>query len=295
MGKAISSNVDDRTIHELYAWPFMDALRAGAGSVMCSYQRANDSYGCQNSKLMNGLLKTEFGLEGFIVSDWGAQHSGVASANAGLDVVMPNAAYWGSNLTTAVQNGSVALERLEDMVTRVLAAHYLLGQDDGFPDNAVYPYNVEHPITDAREDHAALIRQIGAAGHVLVKNVNGTLPLKAPRFLNIFGYDAEVKASPWNNPSRYGGGTYSLLSPDIIKSDTPRLRRELRLEHPERNNDHGWWVWRQYTALRNKPIQSYPRSHHCGSWDTALGFLGSYANSLCQRRCLPRIHQRICI
>lgn len=55
----MSSNVDDKTLHELYAYPFMDSLRENAGSVMCSYQRTNNSYGCQNSKLLNGILKTE--------------------------------------------------------------------------------------------------------------------------------------------------------------------------------------------------------------------------------------------
>jgi beta-glucosidase len=205
-GEAVSSNVDDRTTHELYAWPFMDSLREGAASVMCSYQRTNNSYGCQNSKLLNGILKTEFGFEGFVVSDWDAQHSGVGSANAGLDVVMPVAKFWGHNLTEAVTNGSVSTDRLDDMNTRLLAAHFYLNQDQGFPDNAVYPYNVIHPIVDVREDHASLIREIGAAGTVLVKNVNNTLPLRNPRFLNIYGYDAEVKAQPWNNPSRFGGG-----------------------------------------------------------------------------------------
>ena len=205
-GEAVSSNVDDRTTHELYAWPFMDSLREGAASVMCSYQRTNNSYGCQNSKLLNGILKTEFGFEGFVVSDWDAQHSGVGSANAGLDVVMPVAKFWGNNLTDAVTNGSVSTERLDDMNTRLLAAHFYLNQDQEFPDNAVYPYNVIHPIVDVREDHASLIREIGAAGTVLVKNVNNTLPLRNPRFLNIYGYDAEVKAQPWNNPSRFGGG-----------------------------------------------------------------------------------------
>jgi beta-glucosidase-like glycosyl hydrolase len=58
----MSSNVDDRTIHELYVFPFMDSLKAGTASVMCSYQRANNSYGCQNSKLLNGILKTELGF-----------------------------------------------------------------------------------------------------------------------------------------------------------------------------------------------------------------------------------------
>ncbi|KAH6638223.1 beta-glucosidase-like protein [Boeremia exigua] len=205
-GEAVSSNVDDRTTHELYAWPFMDSLREGAASLMCSYQRTNNSYGCQNSKLLNGILKTELGFEGFVVSDWDAQHSGVGSANAGLDVVMPNAKFWGNNLTEAVTNGSVSSERLDDMNARLLAAYFYVNQDEGFPENAVYPYNVIHPIVDVREDHASLIREIGAAGTVLVKNVNNTLPLQNPRFLNIYGYDAEVKAQPWNNPARFGGG-----------------------------------------------------------------------------------------
>jgi beta-glucosidase len=88
--QALSSNLDDRTMHELYLWPFQDAVRAGAASVMCSYNRVNNSYACQNSKMLNGLLKTELGFQGFVVSDWGAQHSGVASAQAGLDMAMPN-------------------------------------------------------------------------------------------------------------------------------------------------------------------------------------------------------------
>jgi beta-glucosidase len=66
-GEAVSSNADDRTLHELYAWPFMDSLREGAGALMCSYQRINNSYGCQNSYLLNGVLKTELGFEGFVV------------------------------------------------------------------------------------------------------------------------------------------------------------------------------------------------------------------------------------
>lgn len=53
---------------------------------MCSYQQINNSYGCQNSKTMNGLLKNELGFPGFVLSDWQAQHSGVASSLAGLDM-----------------------------------------------------------------------------------------------------------------------------------------------------------------------------------------------------------------
>ncbi|KAB2577636.1 putative beta-glucosidase M [Lasiodiplodia theobromae] len=205
-GHAMSSNVDDKTIHELYAWPFYDALKAGAASVMCSYQRANNSYACQNSKLLNGILKTEMGFEGFVVSDWQAQHTGIASANAGLDVVMPDGGYWGANLTQAVNNGSVTAERLDDMATRVLAAWYFLGQDEDYPEVGVFPDTVQHPIVDVRGEHDKVIREVGTAGHVLVKNVNNTLPLKSPKFVAVYGYDAEVKAVPWENVARYGGG-----------------------------------------------------------------------------------------
>lgn len=51
-------------MHELYLWPFQDAVLAGSASIMCSYQRINNSYGCQNSKTLNGLLKTELGFQG---------------------------------------------------------------------------------------------------------------------------------------------------------------------------------------------------------------------------------------
>lgn len=58
---SISSNIDDKTIHELYLWPFQSAVYAGAGSIMCSYNEINGSYACQNSKTLNGLLKQELG------------------------------------------------------------------------------------------------------------------------------------------------------------------------------------------------------------------------------------------
>lgn len=61
--QSVSSNLDDKTMHELYLWPFQDAVRAGTGSIMCSYNRINDSYGCANSATQNGLLKTELGFQ----------------------------------------------------------------------------------------------------------------------------------------------------------------------------------------------------------------------------------------
>ena len=62
--EAVSANIDDRTIHELYLWPFANAVHANVASIMSSYQRLNGSYACQNSKVQNGLLKEELGFQG---------------------------------------------------------------------------------------------------------------------------------------------------------------------------------------------------------------------------------------
>ncbi|KAF2017320.1 glycoside hydrolase family 3 protein [Aaosphaeria arxii CBS 175.79] len=209
---AISSNIDDRTMHEVYAWPFAESVRAGVASVMCSYNQVNNSYACQNSKLLNGILKDELGFQGFVQSDWLAQRSGVASALAGLDVTMPGdglkwsdgKSLWGPELTKAVLNGSVPTDRLNDMATRVVAAWYQLGQDnteewplqppdgEGGPNFSSWTYDeigLLHPGTDdkavgvvnkfvkVQADHKNIVRQIGAEGTVLVKNEDNALPL----------------------------------------------------------------------------------------------------------------------
>jgi beta-glucosidase len=84
--EAVSANIDDRTMHELYMWPFANAVKAGVASMMvsrcimwcpwqaltflqCSYNRLNSSYACQNSKALNGLLKDELGFQGYVMSD----------------------------------------------------------------------------------------------------------------------------------------------------------------------------------------------------------------------------------
>lgn len=193
--QAVSSNIDDQTMHELYLWPFQEAVRAGTANIMCSYQRINNSYGCANSATLNGLLKTELGFQGFVVSDWSAQYTGVATALAGLDVAMPSAGvYWGSQLSQAVSNGSVSESRLNDMVTRLIASWYRLGQDADFPSPGVgMPRSLTEPhtIVDARNTSFKQTLLDGAIeGHVLVKNTNNALPLNQPRLLSVFGYSA---------------------------------------------------------------------------------------------------------
>ncbi|KAJ5278824.1 hypothetical protein N7478_004196 [Penicillium angulare] len=193
---SVSSNIDDKTMHESYLWPFQDALKAGAGNIMCSYNRINNSYACQNSKTLNGLLKEELGFNGFVVTDWYGQHSGVGAALAGLDMAMPNGlTFWGPNFTEAVTNGSVPLSRLDDMATRIVAAWYQMNQDApsypelgiGMPPNISAPHNIVNALT---QEAKPVLFEGAVEGHVLVKNVNNALPLSKPKLLSVFGWDA---------------------------------------------------------------------------------------------------------
>ncbi|KAL5362002.1 putative beta-glucosidase M [Aspergillus floccosus] len=196
---AVSSNIDDKTMHEMYLWPFQDAVHAGSVSMMCSYQRINNSYGCQNSKTLNGLLKTELGFQGYVMTDWGAQHGGIAAANAGLDMVMPNSKLWGSNLTDAISNGTMEASRLDDMATRIIASWYQVNQDKDFPAPGVgMPADVNEPhqaVIGRSPDSRSTLLQSAIEGHVLVKNTKQALPLQSPRLLSIFGYDAKAPDS----------------------------------------------------------------------------------------------------
>ena len=83
-----SSNVNDRTQHEIYAAPFYKSILAGVASVMCSYNRVSNTYACSNDDLLNGLLKGDLGFRGYVQSDWWATHA-TTDAVAGLDMTMP--------------------------------------------------------------------------------------------------------------------------------------------------------------------------------------------------------------
>ncbi|WFD35839.1 beta-glucosidase [Malassezia cuniculi] len=210
-----SSNLDERTEREIYLHPFMRAIHAHTTSVMCSYNLVNNTWACQNSKLLNDRLKTELGFKGYVVSDWGGQHSGVDSALNGLDMAMPAAIdcktanetiiFWGDKLVEAVNNGSVPHWRVEDMATRVLAGAFLVGQNQSFTPPTFNFFDAKDPATNkfvlASSNHDEIARETAAAGTVLVKNKNHTLPLKAPRSISLIGSDA--------GPDRLGANHYS--------------------------------------------------------------------------------------
>ncbi|KAL3419630.1 beta-glucosidase G 1 [Phlyctema vagabunda] len=232
--ESVSANLDDRTMHELYMWPFANAIHAGVASIMCSYNRINGTYACENSKALNGLLKEELGFQGYVMSDWGGTHSGVASIEGGLDMNMPGGlgmygmtlqplSYTGGNVTLAVNNGTLDSSRVDDMIVRIMTPYYFLGQDKDFPsvDPSSALLNTFSPIDtwveefvlngtssrDVRADHDVLIRKMGAEATVLLKNTNGALPLQKPKSIVVFGNDASEPTQGYLNQVDYEYGT----------------------------------------------------------------------------------------
>ncbi|MGA9857945.1 MAG: glycoside hydrolase family 3 C-terminal domain-containing protein [Solirubrobacteraceae bacterium] len=170
-----SSDVSERTLEEIYAPQYEAAVRqGGAGSVMCSYNRINGVYACENPTTL-GILDHQFGFDGFVVSDWGGTHSTVASAKAGLDMEMnvTPGTHYSSALQTAVQDGQVPMSTLNDMVLRILRSMFRIGLFDHpvAAQPGAYAANVSTPA------HVALARTISEAGTVLLKNQDGILPL----------------------------------------------------------------------------------------------------------------------
>jgi beta-glucosidase len=135
-------------------------------SVMCSYNLTNGVYDCENSHLLNDVLKHDWNFSGFVMSDWWATHSTASAANNGLDQEMPNQQYFAS-LGTAVSSGSVPQSRLDNMVHRILRAMYEVGIFD-------YPQTIQ-PIPASAD--AAIAQETEEQGAVLLKNPANQLPL----------------------------------------------------------------------------------------------------------------------
>ncbi len=167
--------IDERSARENDLLAFEIALQdSNAQSVMCSYNLMNGAYACENSYLLNTVLKGAWAFPGFVMSDWDATHSTVNSALNGLDQEQPENIYFDSALKQAVQNGQVPQNRLDDMVHRILRASIASGAFD-------------HPATvqsiNATAD-AAVAQEMEEQGAVLLKN-NGILPLNATNLASI--------------------------------------------------------------------------------------------------------------
>jgi beta-glucosidase len=120
---AVNANIDKRSMRESDLLAFEIALKTSkAAAVMCSYNRVNGIYACENPYLLHDVLKKDFNFDGFVVSDWGGTHSAAKASHAGLDMEQPDDFYYGSELKKAVTSGEVSQAELDDHVLRILKA-----------------------------------------------------------------------------------------------------------------------------------------------------------------------------
>ena len=160
--------LDKRSMRESDLLAFEIAVKEGQpGMVMCSYNKLNGDWACENSYLLNDVLKKAWGFKGFVLSDWGGTHTTVKAALAGLDNEEPGDKYLGDALKKAVQSGEVPMSRLNDMVHRILRTEFAAGIVDDPPKGRVVD-----PFRGAETSQT-----IAEAGSVLLKNAHGQLPL----------------------------------------------------------------------------------------------------------------------
>lgn len=189
----ISSVADGRTLRELYVPPFAAAVRAGVGSFMCAYNRVNGTYACSSRAMLRGLLKTELGFGGWVMSDWEACHA--RGLGAGLDQEMPEARCLNeTSLARADERllNASALAILTSLVrVGVLGDEHVAprpvaagggardGSDASRPPPPPPPPPIAANVTSAA--HRDLARALAARATVLLKNARGLLPLRAPQ------------------------------------------------------------------------------------------------------------------
>jgi beta-glucosidase len=207
-----NSIISKRAMRESDLLAFQIALKdSGAGAVMCSYNRINGTYGCENGYTL-GVLKKDFGFKGFVVSDWGATQSTAKAALAGLDIEMPGNDSFGEPLKKAVESGDVPMDRLNDMVHRILRTEF----DAGIVDDPPQP---ESPNVMRGFEVAQKTEEMGA---VLLKNGGSLLPLSASSVKSIAvigGHaDAGVMSGGGSSQVSPAGGNAVPPPPELMKN-----------------------------------------------------------------------------
>ncbi len=198
----ISVEGDERTLQEIYLPQFKAAVMEGGSlSVMCSYNRINTIYACENKHLLTDILKNDWGFKGFVVSDWGAVHSTIPTALAGLDIEMPSGEFTGSALLQAVKDGKVPESIIDDKVKRIIRVMMITGLFDG-------KIEVENRWLDSAE-HRTVALDVAREGIVLLKNQGGILPIdrKKARKIAVIGPNAT------SGHALLGGGGSSTVTP----------------------------------------------------------------------------------
>lgn len=208
---SISAEIDERTLREIYLAAFETVVKkAQPWTIMCSYNRINGVYSCENDWLLNKVLRDEWGFEGLVMTDWGAMDERVPSLKAGLDLEMPDCHGETDKLIVkAVQSGELEESVLDTAVERILTMvdKYLTAR------KGIDPASMVHPLPSSVERgydvaaHHALARTTAEQSAVLLKNED-ILPLQKDKKIAFIGEFAKV-------PRIQGGGSSHINNTSI--------------------------------------------------------------------------------
>ncbi len=203
---------------------------ANPGAVMCSYNRVNGDHACENSYLLNDVLKTQWGFKGFVDSDWGGTHSTEKASAAGLDQEQPMGNYFGPKLKDAVEAGRVPLSEIDDHARRVLYAEFLSGIVDDPQQKSVVDVQKGLDVAQHIEENSI----------VLLKNRGAVLPIVPSRVrsIAIIGGHADV--------GMISGGGSAQVDPPGGNAIMPPGKGATKWQ------DHIWFPTSPLQALRDK-------------------------------------------
>ena len=189
---------------------------ADPGAVMCSYNRINGIYACENPYILRGTLKRDWGFNGFVLSDWGGAHSTQEAISAGLDQEQPMADYFGPKLKQAVETGKVSMAQIDESAGRVLYAEFAAG---------VVDYPIEKSVVDVQAGFD-VVQRIEEESIVLLKNQHAILPLnsKDVRRIAVIGGHADV--------AMISGGGSAQVDPPGGNAIVPPGRRATHWQDP---------------------------------------------------------------
>jgi beta-glucosidase len=182
---AVNVNIDKRSMRESDMLAFEIGLsETDIAAVMCSYNRVNGDFACENKYLLTDVLKKDWNFKGFVVSDWQGTHSTAKASAAGLDHEEPGEIFYGDAMKKAVESGKVPLAEVDDHVHRILRSMFASGVIDDPPEKSVV--DVERGLDIAQK--------IEEQGMVLLKNEHSQLPLDASKLtsLAVIGAHSDV-------------------------------------------------------------------------------------------------------
>ncbi len=231
-GRAIvNSIISKRPMQESDLLAFHIAISiANPGAVMCSYNRTNGDFSCENSYMLRDVLKKDWDFKGFVISDWGGTHSTEKASAAGLDQEEPMADYFGPRLKEAVDAGKVPLSEIDDHARRVLYAEFLSGVVDDPPHKSVIDVEKGFEVAQRVEEKSI----------VLLKNNQGVLPIDPSKVhsIAIIGGHADV--------GMLSGGGSAQVDPPGGNAIMPPGKGETHWQ------DHIWFPTSPLKALRAK-------------------------------------------